>query len=106
MGFYFCGDAFSLLLKCWTKLKYIFLLFSTLEMFVVDDFRKLIRASDASVLWQGAEGDKGHVAELGLLADAIATGSPAPIAFDEIVETSAVALQIEDLIYGRESDRP
>ena len=75
------------------------------EAFIVDDFRKLIRTSDASVLWQSGEADKGHVAELSRLADAIATGSPAPIAFDEIVETSAVALQIEDLIYGRESNR-
>jgi hypothetical protein len=35
------------------------------------------------------------------LGDAIATGGAAPIPFDEIVETSAVALQLEDLIRGR-----
>src|SRR2546425_4525273 len=41
------------------------------EAFVVDDFRKLIRASDGSVLWQSGEPDKGHYAELGRLGDAI-----------------------------------
>lgn len=71
------------------------------EAFVVDDFRKLIRASDGSVLWQSGEPDKGHSAELSRLGDAIAGGGPAPIPFEEIVETSAVALQVEDLLYGR-----
>jgi predicted dehydrogenase/threonine dehydrogenase-like Zn-dependent dehydrogenase len=71
------------------------------EAFIVDDFRKLIRASDGSVLWQSGEPDKGHYAELSRLGDAIAEGGPAPIPFEEIVETSAVALQVEDLLYGR-----
>jgi hypothetical protein len=39
--------------------------------------------------------------ELGRLGDAIANGGVAPIPFDEIVETSAVALHVEDLLFGR-----
>ena len=71
------------------------------EAFIVDDFRKLTKASDGSVLWQSGEPDKGHFEELSRFGDAIAAGAPAPISFEEIVETSAVALQVEDLIYGR-----
>jgi predicted dehydrogenase/threonine dehydrogenase-like Zn-dependent dehydrogenase len=74
------------------------------EAFIVDDFRKLTRASDGSVLWQAGEPDKGHFEELSRFGDAIATGGPAPIPFEEIVETSGVALQVEDLIHGRTDD--
>jgi predicted dehydrogenase/threonine dehydrogenase-like Zn-dependent dehydrogenase len=74
------------------------------EAFVVDDFRKLTKASDGSVLWQSGEPDKGHFEELSRLGDAIATGGPAPIPFEELIETSAVALSIEDVIHGRASD--
>ena len=71
------------------------------EAFIVDDFRKLIRTSDGSVLWQSGEPDKGHYEELSRFGDAIAEGGPAPIPFDEIVETTAVALHVEDLLHGR-----
>jgi predicted dehydrogenase/threonine dehydrogenase-like Zn-dependent dehydrogenase len=71
------------------------------EAFVVDDFRKLTKASDGSVLWQSGETDKGHFEELSRFADAIAMAGDAPIPFDELVETSAVALTVEDLIHGR-----
>src|SRR4051812_33445219 len=71
------------------------------EAYIVDDFKKLSRASDGSVLWQSSEADKGHFEEMSRLADAITTGAPAPITFDELVETSAVALSIDDLIHGR-----
>ena len=70
------------------------------EAFVVDDFKKLTRASDGSVLWSG-ETDKGHAEEFNLLGDALTAGGASPIAFDEIVETTAVALHIEDLLYNR-----
>ena len=53
------------------------------------------------MLWQSAEPDKGHFEELSRFGDAIAAGGPAPIPFDEIVETTAVALHIEDLIFTR-----
>ena len=75
--------------------------FSDGEAFIVDDFKKLTQASDGTVLWQSSEADKGHSEELSRLADAIATGAPAPIPFDELVETTAVALSVDDLIHGR-----
>jgi predicted dehydrogenase/threonine dehydrogenase-like Zn-dependent dehydrogenase len=71
------------------------------EAFVVDDFRKLVRVSDGAVLWQSGDVLKGHFEELRQLGDAIALGGASPIPFDEIIETSAVALEIEDLIFGR-----
>jgi predicted dehydrogenase len=71
------------------------------EAFLVDDFKKLTRASDGSVLWQSGEADKGHLEEVGRFGDAIAGGEPSPISFDELVETSAVALHVDDLIHGR-----
>jgi len=70
------------------------------EAFIVDDFKKLTKASDGAVLWQSREPDKGHFEELSRFGDAIAAGSGAPIPFEELVETSAVALQVEDLLSG------
>jgi predicted dehydrogenase len=75
------------------------------EAFIVDDFKKLTKASDGSVLWQSGEVDKGHFEELSRFADAIASDGASPIPFEELVETSAVALQVEDLIHGRVEDR-
>jgi predicted dehydrogenase len=71
------------------------------EAFIVDDFKKLTKASTGAVLWHGAEPDKGHFEELSRFGDAIAAAGSAPIPFDELVETSAVALHVEDLLHGR-----
>jgi predicted dehydrogenase/threonine dehydrogenase-like Zn-dependent dehydrogenase len=71
------------------------------EAFIVDDFKKLTRASDGTVLWQSGEADKGHFEELSRFGDAIAAGQPSPIPFEELIETSAVALSVDDLIHGR-----
>jgi predicted dehydrogenase/threonine dehydrogenase-like Zn-dependent dehydrogenase len=71
------------------------------EAFVVDDFKRLTKGSDSTVLWQSAEPDKGHFEELSRFGDAIANGGPSPISFDELIETSAVALQVDDLLHGR-----
>jgi predicted dehydrogenase/threonine dehydrogenase-like Zn-dependent dehydrogenase len=71
------------------------------ETYVVDDFKRLIKGSDGSVLWQGHDADKGHYEELSRFGDAIASGGPPPIPFDELIETSAVALAVEDLLLGR-----
>lgn len=70
------------------------------EAYIVDDFSSLTRASDGVILWQG-DVDKGHTEEFRLLGKALAEGGPAPIPFAEIMETSAVALYVEDLIHGR-----
>ena len=48
------------------------------EAFIVDDFKKLTKASDGSVLWQSGEADKGHFEELSRFGDAIATGGAVP----------------------------
>lgn len=74
------------------------------EAYVVDDFKKLVRGSDGTVLWQSGEPDKGHFEELRQLGEAIAGSGPSPIAFDELVETTAVALRVEDLIHHREEE--
>jgi predicted dehydrogenase len=71
------------------------------ETYVVDDFKRLIKSSDGAVLWQSNEVDKGHFEELSRFGDAIASGGESPIPFEELIETSAVALEIEDLLVGR-----
>lgn len=70
------------------------------ETYLVDDFKRLVRTSDNTVLWQASEADKGHQEELSQFGDALAQGLASPIAFDEIIETSAVALHIEDQLHG------
>jgi predicted dehydrogenase len=72
------------------------------DAYIVDDFRRAFRASDGSTLWQSGEADKGHYEELSRFGDAIASGGEPPIPFDELIETSAVALHVEDLLYHRE----
>ncbi|MBX3510637.1 MAG: bi-domain-containing oxidoreductase [Hyphomonadaceae bacterium] len=70
------------------------------EAWIVDDFKTLTRCSDGKVLWSGGV-DKGHFDELSSFGDAIINGAEAPIPIEEIFETSAVALHVEDLIHGR-----
>jgi predicted dehydrogenase/threonine dehydrogenase-like Zn-dependent dehydrogenase len=70
------------------------------DAYVVDDFRKLTRASDGAALWQSGEILKGHFEELSGFANALASGAPL-IPFDELVETSSVALEVEDQLFGR-----
>ena len=70
------------------------------ETYVVDDFRKLTTGSDGAVMWQSGDVDKGHFEELSRFGDALAAGDPSPIAFDDLVETSAVALHVQDLLFG------
>ena len=77
--------------------------FSDGEAYVVDNFQKLIRASDGQELWKsGGDPDKGHAEEFSLFGDAIATGGASPISFEDIVETTAVSLHVEDQLFGRE----
>ena len=66
------------------------------EAYVIDDFRALTRSGET--LWESAEVDKGHAEELRRFGDAIATGADAPIPLSEMLETSAVALHVEDLL--------
>lgn len=71
------------------------------EAYIVDDFKKAYRASDGNVLWQNNDVDKGHLEELSCFGDAIAENNLSPIPFEELVETTAVSLHVEDLIFGR-----
>ena len=41
---------------------------------------------------------------MGLFAHALAQGGAPPIPFDQLIETTAVALHVEDLLAGREQD--
>jgi predicted dehydrogenase/threonine dehydrogenase-like Zn-dependent dehydrogenase len=70
------------------------------EAYLIDDFKNLIKTSDGTVLWQSAEVDKGHFEEISRLGDAIAGGEP-PIPVDDIFETTAVSLHVEDLLQRR-----
>ena len=72
-------------------------IFADGEAYIVDDFKSLTRASDGHVLWSG-DADKGHQEELSRVGDSIANGGAPPIPFGEIIETSAVSLEIEDRI--------
>ena len=73
------------------------------DAYVVDDFKTLTRASDEKLLWQSEMVDKGQYEQLSRFGDAIAAGEDAPILFDEIVETTAVSLHIDDMLNGRQA---
>jgi predicted dehydrogenase len=73
------------------------------QAYIVDDFKSLVRASDGLALWRG-EQDKGHAREIELLGKTLAGERPSPLPVDEIFETTAVSLYIEDLICGRSAD--
>jgi predicted dehydrogenase/threonine dehydrogenase-like Zn-dependent dehydrogenase len=76
------------------------------EAYVLDDFKTLIRTGDGAILWRAGEADKGHFEEIKRLGEAIVGNSEPPIPFEHIVETTAVALTIEDLLYGRTEGGP
>ena len=58
-------------------------------------------ATDSGYMWQSADPDKGHFEQLSRFGDAISAAGTSPIPFSELVEASAVALHIEDLLHGR-----
>jgi predicted dehydrogenase/threonine dehydrogenase-like Zn-dependent dehydrogenase len=74
------------------------------ETYVVDDFKQLVKGSDGTILWHSHEPDKGHFEELSCFGDALAAGGAPPIPFEELIETSAVSLRIEELLFGRAED--
>ncbi len=74
------------------------------EAYVLEDYKQLRRAGDGKVLWSDATADKGHFEELSRFGDAIIANQEAPIPFGEIVETSAIALHVEDLLLGRHGE--
>jgi hypothetical protein len=57
-------------------------------------------------LWSSVTSDKGHFEELSRFADALADGQPGPIPVQELLQTTAVALHVEDLLFGRSAEEP
>ena len=74
------------------------------ECYIVDDFKKLVRGSTGEEIWKARNTDKGHERELSLFADALTGQADTPIAWEEIIETTALSLHLEDLIQGRISE--
>ena len=72
------------------------------EAYIVDDYKKLVRCSDEEVLWSSSEVDKGHFTELERFGEAIKNNTEAPLAFHEIMETTAATLRVEDLLFNEE----
>lgn len=70
------------------------------DAYVIEDFKQLVRGSDGTTLWEARDPDKGHATEIGRLVQAVRAGE-APIPFDELVETTALSLHVEDLLVGR-----
>jgi predicted dehydrogenase len=71
------------------------------ECYLLDDYRRLVRISDGQVLWESEQPDKGHQAEISAWARALRGAGPAPISFPELVETTGVALELEDILTGK-----
>ncbi len=63
--------------------------------YIVDDFCQLTEAGRPAPLWAG-EVDKGHAEEIRRFGACVAKGADAPIPIDEIIETTALALTIEE----------
>lgn len=78
--------------------------FANNEAWIVDDFKSLVRASDRAVLWSASTADKGHYEELSQFGDCLATGAPPPISVEQLLETTAVSLRVEDLLFGRDAE--
>ncbi len=72
--------------------------------FLIDDFTRCTAYPTDTVLWQASQPDKGHAAELSLLADALRDGnSEGPLPVARLFETTAVSLAVEDMLQGRSS---
>jgi len=65
---------------------------------VLEDFRRLelVRHGRKEVIRARLRQDKGHRAEWQAFADAVRSGKPAPISFDQIVAVSLATLRIRD----------
>lgn len=70
--------------------------------YILDNFTALREYPSETDIWKSESSDKGHFEELSQFGDAIANGaSDGPIPIDEIFETTAASLHIEDLLQGR-----
>jgi len=67
---------------------------------IIDDFRTLTVAADGKVVRSGARfgQDKGHAAELAAFVAAVADSGPAPIAEDELIDSSLATIAIAEAL--------
>lgn len=65
---------------------------------VMDDFRRLTLAKDGKMKRLRFNGDKGHAAEVRLTLEAMRNGSPMPIPFESLLETTRVTFAVHDSI--------
>ena len=71
------------------------------EAYVLDDYKSLTQASSGETLWSANQADKGHDEEIIRFGHFVAEGGTPIIPFDQIIEASATALSVEDLLHGR-----
>jgi predicted dehydrogenase len=71
------------------------------RVLVIDDFKELLVRGAALKGWQSNTQDKGHINELKAFAAYVAGKSPAPIAFEELVQTTRLCLTV-----GKNNDEP
>ncbi len=71
--------------------------FCDAEAYVLDDYQALFKAGQEKPLWAG-DTDKGHDHELWTLGEVVAGRQPPPIPMAELLETSAVALSVEEYL--------
>lgn len=70
------------------------------KVFVLDDFKSLRQAGNADPIWKGTQ-DKGHLAELEVLARALRSGGDWPIPMWQQVQASRISFGVERAIYGQ-----
>ncbi len=64
----------------------------------IDDFRVLDLARDGKTRRTKARCDKGHAREIEVTLEAIRSGGPSPIPFEEILEVSSATIAVEEAI--------
>ncbi len=70
------------------------------EAYILDDYVALTRCSDSRVIWRGTQ-DKGHKGAVEAFLAAVSGSEPAPVPVEEYIEVTALALQVEDCLFGR-----
>lgn len=71
------------------------------EAYTLDDYTELKRASDGKILWRETVPDKGHKNEMRNWVNAVRGKEHTLASVEEVFETTALSLAIEDLIHDR-----
>ena len=64
----------------------------------LDDFRSVSLTRDHKTRVLQTRKDKGHARELVLTIEAMRTGKPSPIAFEQLVEITEATQRVQDLV--------